>query len=285
MSGSTGGRGTRPAPAPWRAAFLEHLSKVDSPVFVLSTLHSAHAKGKAGSPAHYSPRARYCVFRALWGEQNVDERNPAPRNEKVYESELITITTDVRMEKVPEIFASAPGGSNEKDSWKGSGGGGPVEAVWWIKETMTEWRIRGPAYVVAPDIDEEGEGARAVKSALKPRMRVIKGQEGKEGDWSWSRELTTQFGNMSPAMRGQFRNPPPGQDVSSPPSEGLGLGQKVDDIYDEIARSNFRVLIINPEVVEQVDLSDPDRGRRWVYILVNEDGNEAGDWEVEEVWP
>jgi len=35
-------------------------------------------------------------------------------------------------------------------------------------------------------------------------MRVL--QEGKEKEWSWQTELTAQFGNLSPGMRGKSRS-------------------------------------------------------------------------------
>lgn len=55
-----------------------------------------------------------------------------------------------------------------------------------------------------------------------------------------------------------------------PPSEEadtkeLGLGQKVTDLHDPIARWNFRLVIIRPdevERVERVDISDPATARR-----------------------
>ena len=113
-----------------------------------------------------------------------------------------TFTSDVRMHKIPQIFASSPGHGDESQS-QGSGGGGPVEAVWWIKEVGTQWRIRGEAFVVGNDIEGDGgesSGVRTVKSEVGARMRVVK--EGAESDWSWAKELTGHFGNCSPGMRG-----------------------------------------------------------------------------------
>lgn len=180
----------------------------------------------------------------MWGELPENKHTTAPKNERVYESDLLTFTSDVRMDKIPEIFASSAGHGKVEQS-RGSGGGGPVEAVFWIKETGTQWRIRGDAYIVARDIEgggDESSGTRTVKSEVGARMRVVK-EEGKEG-WSWNKELTAHFGNLSPGMRGSFRNPPPGSKVGEKVAEGLGLGQKVDDLEDEVARENFRVVII-----------------------------------------
>jgi len=212
----------------------------------------------------------------------------------VYESDLLTLTSDVRMKKIPELFASSQGHGDLSQS-QGSGGGGPVEAVFWVKEVMTQWRFRGEAYIVAQDIEgsgEESSGTRTVKSKIGERMRVVR-EEGKE-DWSWKKELTAHFGNLSPGMRGSFKNPAPGTPVSIPPKdERLKLGQQVTDLEDEVARKNFRLIIIKPEEVEQVDLTEPDKARRWKYSYIGTDriGDSGGErssiqgWDKEELWP
>lgn len=55
------------------------------------------------------------------------------------------------------------------------------------------------------------------------------------------------------------------------------------DLHDPIARENFRVVIIKPNVVEQLDISDPAKGRRWNYTFVEK--KEQGEWLTEELWP
>lgn len=188
------------APAPWKASFLSHLNdQMDSPEFVLATLHSA----PAGSPTPLVPHARFCIFRGMWAELPSNKHNTAPMNPRVFESEMPTFTTDVRMQKVPELFGSGAGHAKSESQAQGSGGGGPVEAVWWVKEVKIQWRIKGEAFVIARDIEGEGaesSGVRTVKSEVGKRMKVV--EEGKEGDWSWQKELTGHFGNLSPAMRG-----------------------------------------------------------------------------------
>ena len=120
-----------------------------SPQFVLGTLASA----PEGSPTPFVPRVRYCIFRGFWTELPENKHNDAERNPRVYESDLPTFTTDVRMEKVAQIFGSSAGHAVSADQTQGSGGGGPVEAVWWVEETSTQWRVRGRAYVVSDDIE------------------------------------------------------------------------------------------------------------------------------------
>lgn len=177
---------------------------MDRPEFIFSTLHPA----PQGSPTPYLPRARYCIFRGFWAELPEKKHNQAPKNDRVYESDLPTFTTDVRMNKPFELFASSSGHAEDPSQAEGSGGGGPCEAVWWVKDVMVQWRIKGQAFVVAPDIEgeakpgEESSGVRTVKSEIGARMRVLK--EEKKDEWSWSKELTAQFGNMAPGMRGEI---------------------------------------------------------------------------------
>ena len=159
-----------------------------------------------GSSTPFLPRARYCIYRGLWASLPENKHNDAPENPHVYESDLPTFTTDVRMQKVPELFATGAGHGDQSQS-QGSGGGGPVEAVWWVKDVGVQWRIKGTAWVVARDIEgekgsDESSGVRSVKSEVGARMQVV--APGREGEWSWKRELTGHFGNCSPGMRGEW---------------------------------------------------------------------------------
>ncbi|KAF2829351.1 hypothetical protein CC86DRAFT_346044 [Ophiobolus disseminans] len=267
-------------PAPWKQLFNEHISKMKSPEFVLGTLDSA----PKGSPTPYVPRVRYCIFRGFWAELPENKHNDAERNPQVFASDCPTFTTDVRMEKVGQIFATSAGHAQSSDQVQGSGGGGPIEAVYWITETGTQWRIKGRAFVIADDIEsgEESSGVRTVKSELGKRMRVL--EEG-EGDWSWQKELTGFFGNQSPGIKGSFKNPPPGQSTKAPYDEkNLALGQKADDLHDSVARKNFRLVVIVPDSVEQTDLSDPEKARRFRYTFDDSTPASAG-WRTEELWP
>ncbi|KAF7192737.1 hypothetical protein HII31_05918 [Pseudocercospora fuligena] len=268
-----------PKEAPWKKEFQEHLSKMESPEFVFSSLHPA----SKDSPVPYLPRARYCIHRAFWSELPENKHNTAPMNSRNYASDMPTFTTDVRMQKTFQIFNTSPGHADRSSLIQGSGGGGPCEAVYWVKETMVQWRFRGDAFIIAQDVEGEGEessGVRTVKSELGKRMRVVK-EEGLE-EWSWKRELTGHFGNISPGMRGTFQNPPPGQPVDKPfDDKKLKLGEKVEDLEHPVARENFRVVVIRPDEVESVDLSDPKKSRRQVYKFNANDGS----WSHEECWP
>lgn len=274
--------------APWRAQFLSDINQMDQPSFTFTSLHST-------SSSTTLPRGRTCIYRGLWAHLPPNEKNKAPRNpEGIYESDLPVLTTDARMDKVPEIFSSCSSSSSsaKQPSPTGSGGGGPVEAMWWAVPTQTQWRIRGHAWVLAPgDIGTDSTGAKAVREALKARMRKT---EGKESEWDWERELVGHFGNLSPGMRGSFKNPSPGTPRANKPGEGEGLGQKVGDelLDDEVAKRNFRVVVIVPDEVDLVNLSDPADQRRWLYTYVGAGAKPTkaggvieGDWEKVELWP
>lgn len=141
-------------------------------------------------------------MRGFWAELPDNKHNNAPMNPRVYESEMPAFTTDVRMNKPIELFGSSSGHAADASQAQGCGGGGPCEAVWWIKETQVQWRMKGEAFVVGNDVEEEKEssGVRTLKSEVGSRMRVVDAE--KEGEWSWKRELTGHFGNNSPGLRG-----------------------------------------------------------------------------------
>ena len=188
-------------PTPWKSTFYEHLSKVSSPEFVFSSLHPA----SSNSPTPYVPRARYCIYRGMWTELPENKHNTAPQNPRVYESDMPTFTTDVRMQKVGELFSSSAGHAEKEEQTQGCGGGGPCEAVFWIKETGTQWRIKGSGWIVGPDVEgEPTSGVRTLKSEIGRRMKIVDAEKHEAGEWSWGKELTAHFGNCSPGMRGWF---------------------------------------------------------------------------------
>jgi len=267
--------------APWRDAFVDHLSRMRPASFTLSTLHRSADTTK-------TPRARTCVCRGLWASLPSNEKNPAPLNPHAYESDLPVFTTDARMAKVEDLWSPD---DDARDAEGTTGGGGAVEAVWWAEEPQTQWRIRGTVWVLGPDV-EAPSGTRA-RDAIRPRMRNARTAAEEAGAaWSWATEVTAHFGNLSPMMRGTFRNPPPGTPRAIPGKEGEGLGQKVDDLDDRLARENFRVCVLIPAAVDRVDLSQPDDPRRWLYTFVGDTGEAShaggrvsGEWEVCEMWP
>ncbi|KAI8954100.1 pyridoxamine 5'-phosphate oxidase-domain-containing protein [Xylaria longipes] len=326
-----------PPAAPWRSLFVSHIESMDSPEFTLSTLRRASAAGARGrrssiiATPQYFPRARTCIFRGFFADLEANPKNDAPLNPSgVWESDLLTFTTDARMDKMQELWEdgidlelrtgrgtdpkSPTTGKVGEELWeeglarmkgkkietpvktteeklKGSGGGAPVEAIFWARKPGVQWRVRGRAFILAPDIESSPEG-REVMTLLKSRMRrpprsSTADVHGEEKEWSFAREITAHFGNLSPIMRGTFRNPPSGRPVSVPvEGEGLAVGQKVTDLDDPVARANFRVVVIVPDELDQADLSDPEHGRRWIHTYIGTGyGKGHGEWETVEVWP
>ena len=93
-------------------------------------------------------------------------------------------------------------------------------------------------------------------------------------------------------MRGSFRGPPPGTPVAYHAGKGEAVGQRLEGVEDGMARRNFRVVVIVPDEVDQVDLSDEERPRRWLYVYRGLEGESKvpggaliGEWEKVELWP
>lgn len=59
------------------------------------------------------------------------------------------------------------------------------------------------------------------------------------------------------------------------------MGTKVDDLHHKVARKNFRVVVIRPQEVEQTDLSDPEKARRYLYTY----SQDTAEWKTQELWP
>ncbi|KAF3384655.1 hypothetical protein F1880_002755 [Penicillium rolfsii] len=261
--------------APWRNMLNAHLEKNKGYDFTIATVAYDSQKRPV-------PRVRTCGFRGFFpelklhpsGQKDMDDQVEDGGNPNVFESDLLTFTTDIRMEKLGQLEST----------------GNNIEAMFWLKEVMVQWRIKGKAYSIGSPSSEEESGLRP---ELFEALRVkddYRGDLSADADkWKWEKAVTKYFANHSPVMRGSFRNPPPGQPRSQLPSNSdLKLGQKVTDLHDQVARKNFRVVLILPEEVEQLDLSDLDDVRRQKWTLTmgedDEDGPH-GHWEEVELWP
>jgi pyridoxamine 5'-phosphate oxidase len=265
--------------APWKATFDSHLNKLgSSPEFYLATVNHEGL-----------PRARTCIHRGFWTSLPENSHNKLPKNPAVYDSDCPTFTSDARMSKVYDIFATGKGKGTLEQSQAGTGGGGPVEAVYWIKDVMMQWRIKGQCWIIAADdVEHEGDGDMqnsgtvTMKAVLQRYMR----KSGEAKDWSWRREIENHFGNLSPTMKGSFKNPPPGQPLKDDTGPGEKLGQKAGDLQEEdLARKNFRVAVITPVEVEQLDLNNPAKNQRWIWTLAGGEDEGTAEWKMVETWP
>ena len=253
------------------------------------------------------PRTRTCIHRGFFASPLPENpHNKHPTNPHVYDSDCPTFTTDARMSKTFDIFATGKGKGTLEQSRSGTGGGGYVEACYWAKEKATQWRITGKCWIIASDDvegageepDAQNSGTVTVKAELGRYLRPASSSEGKQGHWSWKREVEAHFANLSPGMRGSFKNPPPGEPQSKDhQGEGESLGQKAGDLEDEpLARKNFRMAVVAPEIVEMVDLTDPENSYRRKWTLSEEvggpgqgkgegEGKKAGEWVESKLWP
>lgn len=184
--------GAAPSRAPWRDLLTSHLNKTPSYDFTIATVaHDAQNR-----PV---PRVRTCGCRGFFPElelhpsgqedmwQQVDEGgNPA-----VVESDMLVFTTDVRMEKLSQLESS----------------GRAIEAVFWFKDLMAQWRVRGRAFAIGDPRGEQAE--RVARSEIQKGLRVKHGDDHGDdgsglGKWSWDKAVTKYFANHSPVMRGKL---------------------------------------------------------------------------------
>lgn len=117
-------------------------------------------------------------------EQQVDGNG----NPHTYESDMLVFTTDVRMEKLGQLEAS----------------GHAIEGVFWLKDLMTQWRIKGTAFSIGDPRGDEAEEERISRQEIAKGLRVRKNTGGDAGDWTWDKAVTKYFANHSPIMRGML---------------------------------------------------------------------------------
>ncbi|KAJ5457645.1 hypothetical protein N7475_009033 [Penicillium sp. IBT 31633x] len=258
-------------PAPWRDLLDSHLKQTSGYEFTIATVGY-------GAQQRPVPRLRTCGCRGFFpelelhskGQEAMDQQVEDGGNPPVFESDMLSFTTDARMEKLPQLESS----------------GHAIEAVFWLKGLMNQWRIKGTAYAIGDPSGDNADEEKASRNEIMKSLRLKSDDDSSIAKWTWEKAVTKYFANHSPVARGSFRNPPPGQPRSSIPSQpGLGLGQKVTDLHDPVARANFRVVVIRPEEVERLDLNDPEDGKRWVWKLTEESDNDGARWHETEMWP
>jgi pyridoxamine 5'-phosphate oxidase len=80
---------------------------------------------------------------------------------------------------------------------------------------------------------------------------------------------------------GSFKQPPPGQPRDKPYNKDENkMGEKLTGLDDPVARKNFRVMVIKPEKVEELNL-DPESAGRKQYTF----NEETHEWDLVETWP
>ncbi|KXG53962.1 FMN-binding split barrel-related protein [Penicillium griseofulvum] len=255
--------------APWRDLLDSHLKQTPGYEFTVATIgYNAQQR-----PV---PRLRTCGCRGFFpelelhakGQEAMDQQVEGGGNPPIFESDMLSFTTDARMEKLPQLESS----------------GHAIEAVFWLKGLMTQWRIKGTAYAIGDPSGEDAQQEKTSRTEIRKALRVKGDTDSDIVKWTWENAVTKYFANHSPIARGSFRNPAPGQPRSSAPSQpDLKLGQEVLDLHDPVARLNFRVVVICPEEVERLDLTDQENCKRWNWTLI--DTKEGSQWNEVELWP
>ncbi|KAK6526730.1 hypothetical protein TWF281_009932 [Arthrobotrys megalospora] len=269
--------------APWKQALNSHIQSLACPTFSLATVSQAGGISV--------PHVRTLVFRGFYAELPVNKYNPVASNTG-FRSNLIAFTTDNRMEKSRDLgglegitSSSLPTVTNNVEVcfWIPSNGENPVIGK--------QWRIRGRCFVLPRDLGSQDTGAKETKKWLVERLSNDNGGDG--SDFDFAKEYKAHFGNLSPSLRGSFRNPLPGApkefgDGGLTPKSPIGN----DQLDNEVALSHFRVAVIEPTRVEYLDLEGPSRT---VWVPVGSDAEKSeklesfgkvnGIWREVEVWP
>lgn len=115
-------------------------------------------------------------------EDQVEENG----NPDVYESDMLAFTTDVRMEKLAQLESS----------------GHAIEAVFWLKDLMAQWRVKGRAFPVGDPRGEADEEERLSREEVSKGLRLKEDADGDAEHWTWEKAVTKYFANHSPIMRG-----------------------------------------------------------------------------------
>lgn len=178
--------------APWRNLINSHLNKTEGYEFTIATVdYDSH-----GNPV---PRVRTCGFRGFFpelelhpsGQKDMDQQVEDGGNPYLFESDMLAFTTDVRMEKLEQLEST----------------GNVIEAMFWLKEVMVQWRIKGKAYSIG-NPNPESEREYGLRPELFEALRVQDDYRGDlSGDadkWTWEKAVTKYFANHSPVMRGKL---------------------------------------------------------------------------------
>lgn len=178
--------------APWRNLLDLHLEQTKDYEFTIATVgYDAQER--------LVPRVRTCGFRGFFpelelhpsGQKDMDQQVEDGGNPYLFESDMLTFTTDVRMEKLEQLEST----------------GNHIEAMFWLKKVMVQWRIKGKAYAIGSP-HPESESEYGLRPELFEALRVKEDYRGDLSDdadkWTWEKAVTKYFANHSPVMRGKL---------------------------------------------------------------------------------
>lgn len=173
--------------APWRDLLDDHLQRAETPrhEFTIATVE----KTEQGRPL---PRLRVCGFRGFFpeidlhpnGEKDFQEQVVNGGNPPLFESDMLTFTTDMRMDKMRQLESCD----------------GEVEALFWFANIAAQWRIRGRAVAIGDPggavEDSEIRGRDVIEKSIRVKP------DGTMERWNWEHAVTRYFASHSPLARG-----------------------------------------------------------------------------------
>lgn len=176
-------------PAPWRDILNSHLEQTPGYEFTIATIgyNAQH---------HPVPRLRTCGCRGFFpelelhpkGQEAMDQQVEDGGNPPMFESDMLSFTTDARMDKLPQLESS----------------GHAIEAVFWLKDLMTQWRIKGTAYAIGNPSGEDAEEEKISRNEIRQALRVKGDNDSDIAKWTWEKAVTKYFANHSPIARGML---------------------------------------------------------------------------------
>lgn len=186
---STMATSTRQTRAPWRNLLSSHLEQTSGYEFTIGTV----GYDENNQPV---PRVRTCGCRGFFPEVDIHPKSQEEMKQQVkdggnpptYESDLLCFTTDIRMDKLHQLESS----------------GHVVEAIFWLKDLMTQWRVKGKAFSIGDPRGEEFQGEKGSREAIGSSLRVKDDYNGSVEEWTWDRAVTKYFANHSPLARGKL---------------------------------------------------------------------------------
>ena len=251
-----------PKEAPWKATFLLHLNAVQD-----ANAEAQLSLATVTTPSKL-PRVRSVGHAGFWSVT-------AAASATTFTSSCPTFVTDSRSNKVAHIFGQTDHLLDSSEVYGfGSGGGGPVEAVYWLQVVKMQWRVRGRCFfvvdgqAVASTLREDDErrqerrrrkGLAVTKAAVRPHMCAVVDRE-------------------------QVDIPKHDDDINVDSiweAEVQGYYQRLSsDVQKSFLRSSFTVGTIVPDEVEMMDLTDAAVARRRIWKCTLSNG--VLEWKV--IW-
>lgn len=182
-------------------------------------------------PATRGPCVRSHIFRTFLQSRNAPSLP------------LLISTTDVRTPKVTQLSANSD-----------------VELVWWIDGSHEQFRIVGKANIYP---SEKHTGLRKLfLEDIDGRQGVFEALENEGFDWEAKRREI--FGQMSAHMKATWCRPVPGSRLQGGDEEARKWPERVEEPKEgdeemkknwEMALSNFALVVIDPSLVDFVELA------------------------------